>query len=71
MEWLVWIGAALTLLGLCGIVISILKIQKARKAGLEDDALRARLERIVPLNLGAFAGSVLGLMCVVLGVMLG
>ena len=71
MDWLVWIGAALTLLGLCGIVISILKIQKARKAGLEDDALRARLERIVPLNLGAFAVSVLGLMCVVLGVMLG
>jgi len=70
MQWLVGIGALLTLAGLAGIVTSIVKIARARRQETDDAVLRARLEKIVPLNLGSFAVSVLGLMCVMLGVML-
>ncbi|HKL68746.1 hypothetical protein [Salibaculum sp.] len=70
MQALVWIGAALSLVGLAGIIASIVKVQRARRAGLSDDALRARIQKALPLNLGAFMLSALGLACVVLGVLL-
>lgn len=70
METLVWIGAALTLLGLAGLVWSILKVNAARKEGLDDEALRARVQAVLPLNLGALGLSALGLGCVVAGVLL-
>ncbi|PWG17357.1 hypothetical protein [Salibaculum griseiflavum] len=70
MEALVWIGAALSLIGLAGIIASIVKVNRARKAGLSDDELRARIQRALPLNLGAFMLSALGLACVVMGVIL-
>lgn len=71
MEALVWIGAAISVIGLVGIVLSILKVNKARKEDLTDEELRARIQKALPLNLGAFMLSALGLACVVLGVMLG
>ena len=71
MEALVWIGAALSLLGLCGIGWSVVLVIRARRAGLDDAELRARLNRVLPLNLGALFVSTIGLMCVVLGVLLG
>jgi hypothetical protein len=43
---------------------------KARRAGLDDDAFRARLQRAIPVNVGAFLLSMLGLMLVVMGVLL-
>lgn len=70
MQALVWIGAALSLVGLGGIVASIVKVQRARRAGLSDADLRARIQKALPLNLGAFMLSALGLACVVLGVLL-
>jgi hypothetical protein len=70
MQALVWIGAALSLVGLAGIIASIVKVQRARRAGLSDADLRARIQKALPLNLGAFMLSVLGLGCVVMGVML-
>jgi hypothetical protein len=45
-------------------------VQRARRAGLSDADLRARIQKALPLNLGAFMLSVLGLGCVVMGVML-
>jgi len=39
-------------------------------AGLDEAAMRARLQRIVALNLGALAVSALGLMLVVAGIVL-
>ncbi len=70
MEWLVWIGAGVSVLGLLGIGLSVVQVVRARRAGLDDDALRARLNKVLPLNLGALFLSVIGLMMVVLGVML-
>lgn len=71
MEALVWIGAAISVIGLVGIVLSILKVNTARKEDLTDEELRARIQKALPLNLGAFMLSALGLACVVLGVILG
>ena len=71
MESLIWIGAVVTLIGLAGLVVSILRVARARRAGLSDDDLRAALQKVVPLNMGALFLSVIGLMCVVIGIMLG
>ena len=69
MEVLVWIGALITLLGLLGVVWSIVLVVRARRAGLTDEALRARLQRALPVNLGALLCSFIGLMLVVVGAM--
>jgi len=71
MQALVWIGAVVTAIGFCGIVASIVMVARARRAGLDDAALRARLNGILPVNLGALALSFLGLMMVVVGIILG
>lgn len=70
MEWLVWLGAALTLLGVAGLVWCIAIALRARRAGLSDEAMKARLQKVVALNLGALAVSALGLMAVILGLFL-
>jgi len=70
MAWLIWIGAALTLVGVAGLVWCIVLALRAKKAGLPDPAMRAALQRVVVLNLAALAVSGIGLMCVVFGVML-
>jgi hypothetical protein len=70
MDWLIWGGAGLSLAGLAGIALSILKVQRARRAGLSDEDLRARIQAVLPLNLGAFFASILGLMAVVVGILL-
>ncbi|MEO1639893.1 MAG: hypothetical protein AAFU41_11690 [Pseudomonadota bacterium] len=71
MEYVVWGGAVLSLLGLCGIIYSIVAVSRARKAGLSDEELRARVATILPVNLGALFVSVIGLMAVIIGIMLG
>lgn len=71
MEWLVWIGAAISTIGLVGIVYSIVAVTSAKKAGLDDDALRAKLTTILPINIGSLLFSILGLMMVVTGILLG
>lgn len=71
METLIWIGAGLTLLGLVGVVWSMVMMLRARRAGLADDALRARLMRALPVNLGSLLLSLLGLGLVVVGIAVG
>lgn len=71
MQILIWIGAVVTLVGLAVILWSILEIVNAKRAGLDDETLRARLQRAVTVNLGAFFLSALGLIMVVAGIMLG
>lgn len=71
MEMLVWIGAAVSVTGLAGLVYCILRVLKAKRAGLDDAALRAAVAKVVPLNLGALFLSVIGLMMVILGIFLG
>lgn len=71
MEFLIWAGAAVSLIGLAGIVTSIVTISLARRARLEDAVMREKLRRAMTLNLAALFVSVIGLMMVVVGVMLG
>lgn len=70
MNAVVWGGAGLTLLGVLGLVWCIVLAVRARKSGLPDDQIRAALQRVVALNLGALAVSALGLMAVIAGVIL-
>jgi hypothetical protein len=70
MEMIVWIGAALTLAGLGMLVWCIVSVARARRAGLPDEALKARLQKIVALNLAALGVSGLGLATVILGIVL-
>lgn len=70
MEWLVWIGAAISIVGLIGLILSIIKVAAAKRAGMDDEALRAAVQKVMPLNLGALALSVIGLMTVIIGVFL-
>ncbi len=70
MDWMIWIGAALTILGVAGLVYCILLALKAKKANLPDEAMRAALQKAVVLNMAALAVSGIGLMFVVFGVML-
>jgi hypothetical protein len=71
MEIVVIIGAALSVIGLVGIGYSIVMVTKAKRANLPDAELRARIAKVLPVNLGALFISVIGLMTVVVGVMLG
>lgn len=71
MVWLIWIGAAISVAGLLGLVWCILKVVKARKSGLSDEELRDVVKQVVPLNMGALFLSTIGLMMVILGIFLG
>ncbi|MDD9922578.1 MAG: hypothetical protein OXQ92_09925 [Boseongicola sp.] len=70
MENLIWIGAILTLVGVAGLVWCISIAMKAKREGLDDAAMKERLQKVVALNMGALGLSAIGLMCVVLGIFL-
>lgn len=67
---LIWSGAGLTVVGIAMLGWCIVMAMRARRSGLDDDAVKARLQKVVALNLGALAVSAIGLMMVVLGVFL-
>lgn len=71
MEALIWAGAAVSVLGLAGIVWCIRGMLSARGAGLPEPEMRARLQKAVAQNMAALALSAIGLMMVVIGIMLG
>jgi len=70
-EMMIWAGAAISIVGLAGIVWCILRVAKARRAKLDDAAMRAALQSVIPMNMGALFLSVTGLMLVAVGVILG
>ena len=70
-EMLIWAGAAISLIGLAGLIWCIIRVARARRAGLTDDALRQVLQSVIPMNMAALFLSVIGLMLVVIGVILG
>ena len=70
MELLIWLGAIISLIGIAGIILSVVKVRRAKSTAKDDAELKARIQAAMPLNLGAFLLSVLGLMCVVVGVIL-
>jgi len=71
MDWLIWIGTAISLIGLGGLVWCMVRVFKAKRAGLSDEALKAEVQRVVPINMAALAFSVLGLISIVIGIALG
>ena len=71
MEILIWLGAALTVVGLLGLVWCIIRVTRAKRAKLGEEEMRAVLQNVLPLNLGALFLSVIGLMMVVVGILLG
>lgn len=70
MEILIVLGALVTLLGLAGLVWCILRVTKARRKGLDEEALRQVMQSTVALNMGALFVSVIGLLMVVVGALL-
>ncbi len=71
MAGLVYVGTVLALAGMLALGYCIWAAISAKRAGLPDDALRARLQRIVTINMGALLVSALGLMAIVMGIFLG
>ena len=70
MQILVWCGAAVSLVGLLGLIWCIARVWGARRAGLDDAQMRAVLQKVLPVNTGALFLSMIGLMLVVLGIVL-
>lgn len=70
-DWLIWGGAALTLAGVAALIWCIATVARARSAGLDDAALRERMRRVVAVNMAALGASMIGLMAVIAGIMLG
>ena len=71
MDFLIWIGAAISLIGLAGIVACVVVVARAKRLQLEDDAMRAKLQKVVVWNLGSLLVSAIGLMMVIVGIFLG
>ena len=67
MDYIVPIGAAISFVGLVGLIICIVRASRLRKQGLKGEDMAAGLKPLVALNLGAMALSVIGLMVVILG----
>jgi hypothetical protein len=70
-DWLIWGGAALTMLGVVLLMWCIVTVARARKAGLDDAALKDKTRRVLMVNMAALGASTIGLMAVVLGIFLG
>lgn len=69
-DGLIWGGAALTLAGVAALIWCILTVARARKAGLDDAALRTRMRGVLAVNMGALAASMTGLLLVITGIVL-
>jgi len=70
MEALIIVGTVISVVGLIGLLVSALRVMKARRQGLDDDALRAAVKSAMTLNFGALMLSAFGLIMVVVGVIL-
>lgn len=70
MEYLILIGALISVIGLIGLVLSGMRVLRAKRAGLEDEALREAVRKAMVLNFGALMLSAFGLILVVVGVIL-
>lgn len=68
---LIWLGSAVTLAGVIGLLAVVIHVTRLRRAGLEETALRRALQKAVAWNMGALFLSVFGLMLVVIAISLG
>lgn len=67
---LIWLGAALALVGVAALLWCVMTVARARRAGLDDAALRDRMRRVLAVNMGALGLSMIGLLLVVTGIFL-
>lgn len=70
LEILIPIGAVISLIGLAGLVVCIFRAAKIRKSGGTSDEVTAKFQSLVALNMGSLFVSVIGLICVVIGILL-
>jgi hypothetical protein len=70
MVYLVWGGAVVTLASVILLFWCVVMAMRIRKAGLDDVAMRAGLQKVLIWNMAALALAALGLMAVVVGVIL-
>lgn len=70
MQIVIWSGAAISFAGLIGLIYCIVAAMKIRKAAQDDEDLRAKLQRLIPVNFGSLLLSILGLCVVITGISL-
>ena len=67
---LIWGGAAVSIVGLIGLLFSMYKVAFAKKNITSDEELRVSIQAAMPLNLASLFVSVLGLISVTIGVLI-
>ena len=67
---LIWGGAAVSIIGLIGLLFSMYKVALAKRNITSDEELRVSIRAAIPLNLASLFLSVLGLMSVTIGVLI-
>ncbi|NQW14727.1 MAG: hypothetical protein HQ479_10775 [Rhodobacter sp.] len=70
MEFLIYLGVFIALLGLAGLGWCIWLAVSAKRANLPDAEMKARLQKVVALNMAAMGLSAMGLMMIVIGIAL-
>jgi hypothetical protein len=70
LEFLVYIGAVVTFLGLLGLGYCIWAAIQIKRGGGDAQTVATKLQRLVAINFAAVAFSTIGLMTVVIGVLL-
>ena len=70
MDWMVWPGAGVAVLGLAGLAYCILTARKLRDSGLEGEPLVGQLQRLIPINLASVFVATIGLAMIVIGMLL-
>lgn len=71
MEMLIWAGAAVSVMGLAGLIWCIVTVARARRRNLSEAELSAAIQGVLPWNMASLFLSVIGLMMVVVGILLG
>ncbi len=67
-EMIIWVGATVSVIGLLGIFWCIIRVMRARRAQLSDEDMKATLQSVLPMNLGALFLSIIGLIMVGIGI---
>lgn len=70
MDWIVWAGVALTVVGILMLVRLILRARRLSKGGTEPGALEAELRRIIFLHGAAIGVAFMGLAIMIVGMVL-
>lgn len=71
MTILIWIGSAVSLIGVAAVICCILTVRNAQKSDLSDAEIRVVLAQVLPKNMAALCLSMIGLITVVGGILLG